>query len=220
MTSRRAGLEAIILYKLIKAGAEALAGIAALVALGAGAEVLAASLAQMLLDHATHEWALEAARLIEFAGTRHNLLIVVVASFADAALSAVEGLALRAGRWWAPWLVVVATGSLLPWEFTEIVRHPHWSRGLLLVVNLAVLIYLLLGAMREHRERDLALQVAQRAAQARGAGEPLGAREPQASQADSALSAQKEQTAQTERNAETPPASPSAAPAPPAQTKP
>ena len=153
MKTRAAGLEAIILYKLIKAVAEALAGIAALVAIYMGAEALAASLAQMLLDHATHEWALELAQLIEFAGTRHNLHLVVFAAFADAGLSAVEGLALRAGRWWAPWLVVVATGTLLPWEIAEIVRHPHWSRVLLLVLNLAMLIYLLLGALRESRER-------------------------------------------------------------------
>jgi uncharacterized membrane protein (DUF2068 family) len=153
VTVRRPGLEAIILYKLIKAGAEALAGSAAVIALVSGAEVLAASLAQVLLDHVTQHWALRAARLIEVAGTSHNLAIVVVAAFADAALSAVEGLALRDGRWWAPWLVVVATGTLLPWETAEIIRHPRWMRIVLLLVNLAVVIYLLRNALREHRER-------------------------------------------------------------------
>jgi uncharacterized membrane protein (DUF2068 family) len=149
---RRPGLEAIILYKLVKAGVEALAGIGAIVALASGAEQLAATLAEILLEHVAQNWAMAVARMIEIAGTRHNLFIVVFAAFADAALSAIEGIALRDGRWWAPWLVVVATGTLLPWEAAEIIRHPNWTRVIILCVNLAVVIYLLLGALREHRE--------------------------------------------------------------------
>ncbi|TMB36835.1 MAG: DUF2127 domain-containing protein, partial [Deltaproteobacteria bacterium] len=74
-------------------------------------------------------------------------------------LSAVEGLALRAGRWWAPWLVVIATGSLIPVEIWEIIRKPKPVRGAILIINWAILVYLLRIALREHRER-VAHQVA------------------------------------------------------------
>ncbi|MFL5417374.1 MAG: DUF2127 domain-containing protein, partial [Myxococcales bacterium] len=63
------------------------------------------------------------------------------------------GLALRAGRWWAPWLVVVATGALIPVEIWEIIRKPTPVRGVILVLNWVILIYLLRRALVEHRER-------------------------------------------------------------------
>ncbi|HEY6911873.1 MAG TPA: DUF2127 domain-containing protein [Myxococcales bacterium] len=148
---RPVGLEAIILYKLVKAVAEAGLGGAALWFLLRGAEAGAATLAEVLLEHFTGAWALRAATLVVRAGTSTHVKFVAAASFADAALSAVEGLSLRAGRWWGPWLVVVATGSLLPWEVWEILRRPTWGRALILTVNIAVVAYLLRGVVREHR---------------------------------------------------------------------
>lgn len=148
---RPVGLEAIIVYKLVKAVAEAGLGGAALWLVLRGAEAGAATLAEVLLEHFTGAWALRAATLVVRAATSTHVKFVAAASFADAALSAVEGLSLRAGRWWAPWLVVIATGSLLPWEVWEILRRPTWSRALLLAVNMAVVVYLLRGVAREHR---------------------------------------------------------------------
>ena len=80
---------------------------------------------------------------------------ITVASLGDVILSAVEGLALQAGRWWAPWLVVIATASLLPWEVVEIFRHPRWARFAVLAVNLAVLAYLLRTMQRERTVRPM-----------------------------------------------------------------
>jgi uncharacterized membrane protein (DUF2068 family) len=149
--TRPAGLEAIIVYKLVKAVAEAGLGGAALWLVVRGAEAGAATVAEVLLEHFTGAWALQAATLMVRAATSGHVKFVAAASFADAALTAVEGLSLRAGRWWAPWLVVIATGSLLPWEVWEISRRPTWGRGLILVVNIAVVVYLLRGVVREHR---------------------------------------------------------------------
>jgi len=149
---RPVGLEAIIVYKLVKAVAEAVLGGAALWLVVRGAEAGAATLAEILLEHFTGAWALRAATLVVRAATSAHVKFVAVASFADAALSAVEGLSLRAGRAWAPWLVVIATGSLLPWEVWEILRRPTWGRALILMVNIAVVAYLLAGVVREHRQ--------------------------------------------------------------------
>ena len=148
------GLEAIILYKLIKAVLEALLGILAVWLLARGAEAGAATLAEVLLEHFAGGWALEVATVIVVIATSGHVKFVAFAAFADAALSAVEGLALRAGRWWAPWLVVIATGALLPWEVIAAVRKPGWLRIGILVVNVAVVAYLLVTVGRAHRSRS------------------------------------------------------------------
>jgi len=140
---RAIGLEAIIDYKLLKAAVEAVLGLFLLAVLLRGTEAGAATLAQMVIDHVSRAWALQAATAIVLTGTTGHVKIAVAGAFADAALSAVEGFALRAGRWWAPWLVAIATGALVPWELTEAIRKPGWLRIALLAVNVAVVVYLL-----------------------------------------------------------------------------
>ena len=140
---RAVGLEAIIDYKLFKAAAEVVVGIVLAALLLRGTEAAAATLAQIVIDHVSRAWALQAATAIVLTGTAGHVKIAVAGAFADAALSAVEGFALRAGRWWAPWLVVVATGALLPWEVLEVIRKPGWLRLAILAVNVAVVAYLL-----------------------------------------------------------------------------
>jgi uncharacterized membrane protein (DUF2068 family) len=159
--SRPVGLEAIILFKLIKATVEAIAGVAALVLLIRGAEAGAATLAQILLEHFTGGWALRAATFLVVSATSGHVKFATVAAFADAALSAVEGIALGAGKWWAPWLVVGATGALLPWEIFEMFAHPGWGRVLLLLVNIAVVVYLLRTVVRERRAHKGASRTSQ-----------------------------------------------------------
>lgn len=140
---RPAGLEAIILYKLCKALLEALLGVAAVVLMAHGAEAGAATLAEVVLEHVAGGWALKVATVIVVAATSGHVKFIAVAAFADAVLSAGEGLALRTGRWWGPWLVVIATGALLPWELWELWRNPRWVRAVILFLNLLVVAYLL-----------------------------------------------------------------------------
>jgi len=151
---RAAGLEAIILYKLAKSIFELLVSALALTLLWQGAEASAATLAQVLLDHVTRAWALQLATFIVIAGTAGHVKIAAIAALGDAILSVVEGLSLRAGVWWAPWLVVVATGSLLPYELLEVVRRPGLARVVILVLNLAVVVYLLASVVREQRQKQ------------------------------------------------------------------
>lgn len=153
---RPAGLEAIILYKLLKAALEAILGLLAVVLFARGAEAGAATLAEFLIEHVEQGWAIEGATLIVKAATSGHVKFVAVAAFADAALSAIEGFALRAERWWAPWLVAIATGGLLPWEFWELFRQPRWSRVLLIAANLAVVVYLLRSVVRAARAKKAA----------------------------------------------------------------
>jgi uncharacterized membrane protein (DUF2068 family) len=75
--------------------------------------------------------------------------LVVAALACDGALSAVEGLALRTGKTWGVWLVLIATTALVPAEIWGLLRAPHVGRALLLLVNVAAAIYLLRRAMRD-----------------------------------------------------------------------
>jgi uncharacterized membrane protein (DUF2068 family) len=153
---RAAGLEAIIVYKLLKAAFELIVAVLLVVWLVRGPEASAATVAQMMLDHAAGAWALRLATIIVLTGKAVNVKIAVAAAFGDAVLSAVEALALRAGRWWAPWLVVFATAALVPVEVWEIARKPRPVRIGILLLNLAILVYLLRVAMQKHRERLVA----------------------------------------------------------------
>jgi len=152
---RAFGLETIIVYKLTKAVAQTLVGIGAVWLLIRGAEAGAATMAEFVLEHFTGVWALKLAVLLVRAATRVHVKLLAVAMFGDAILSAIEGQALRAGRWWAPWLVVIATSLLLPWEVWELIRHPRWGRVAILVINLAVVAYLLNDAREHHRKAAL-----------------------------------------------------------------
>ncbi len=106
------------------------------------------------LRHHSQAWAIQLAELLTRASTPRGLVTIIVALVADGTLTLVEGWALIHGHWWGPWLVVVATGSLLPFrEVVALARHPHVGRALILVVNLAIVAYLIRKARREHRER-------------------------------------------------------------------
>ncbi len=145
-------MQAIIAYKLFKAVLEALVGVLMVYLLVSGAEAGAATLAELLIEHSARAWALKAATLLIVTATTRHVELAAAGAFLDALLSAVEGLALRAGKWWAPWLVVFATGALLPWELFEIVRKPSWLRIVLLLLNLGVVVYLIRG-VRKHEVR-------------------------------------------------------------------
>src|SRR5207245_1849123 len=81
-----------------------------------GAEAGVATFAEFLLEHFTGAWALQVATVLVRATTAGRVKLLALAMMGDSVLSGVEGLALRAGRWWAPWLVVIATSALLPIE--------------------------------------------------------------------------------------------------------
>lgn len=149
---RAAGLEAIIVYKLGKAIVTGSIGVACLVLLARGAEAAAATLAEKLIEWTARTWALKAATLLVIGATTTHVKVAAGLAFADSASCAVEGLALRAGKWWAPWLVVIATAALLPWELIEAVVHPGALRVLVLAINVAVVLYLLRTVAREHRQ--------------------------------------------------------------------
>jgi uncharacterized membrane protein (DUF2068 family) len=103
------------------------------------------------LRHHSRAWSLELARLIVRAASRRGLWTITVALIADGSFSIVEGWALLHGHWWGPWVVVVGTGSLLPFEVTALARHPNFVRAVLLVLNILIVAYLARKALRDGR---------------------------------------------------------------------
>jgi uncharacterized membrane protein (DUF2068 family) len=67
---------------------------------------------------------------------------LAVAAFGYAILMGAEGYALHLRKAWARWFTIGATTSLVPIELYEIVREPHAGRILVLLANLAIIVYL------------------------------------------------------------------------------
>jgi uncharacterized membrane protein (DUF2068 family) len=66
-----------------------------------------------------------------------------IVSFIYASLFLTEGIGLWLLKRWAEWFTVVVTSSLVPVEVYEIYRHPTAIKILVLIINVAVVGYLL-----------------------------------------------------------------------------
>jgi GTP-binding protein len=148
---RERALVVIIAYKFAKGGLWFALALGMSVAMRMGLGDHLRGFADHLQHHA-HAWSLRLAELLVRASTPRGLWTVVVALIADGISSFIEGWALYRGRWWGPWLVVVATASLLPFEVVALSHHPHVVRAALFLLNIAIVLYLGRQALREHRK--------------------------------------------------------------------
>jgi uncharacterized membrane protein (DUF2068 family) len=69
-----------------------------------------------------------------------------------AGLFLTEGLGLWFLKRWAEWMTIVLTSSLIPVEIWEIFRHPRWIKVLVLLVNAALVGYLVWVVKKERGE--------------------------------------------------------------------
>lgn len=67
---------------------------------------------------------------------------LAITAFGYSALMGSEGVALYLRKPWARWFTIGATGSLLPIEVYEILRELHPVRVIVLLANVAILVYL------------------------------------------------------------------------------
>ena len=72
----------------------------------------------------------------------HRLREISLATFGYSAVALTEGVGLLLEKVWAEYLTLILTISFLPWELYELARRPSWFRLSLLLINLAVLWYL------------------------------------------------------------------------------
>jgi uncharacterized membrane protein (DUF2068 family) len=78
-----------------------------------------------------------------FAITPAQLKAASVGTFFYAALLLTEGLGLLLRKKWAEYFTVITTAGLIPLEVYEISRHVTIAKFLVLVVNVAIVIYLI-----------------------------------------------------------------------------
>lgn len=94
-------------------------------------------------------------RFIEHLNRMHGTKVTLFAigAFLYAALFAVEGTGLWLQKHWAEYLTIVSTALLIPPEVYELVHRLTLPRISTLVVNLAVLAYLIVRHHRRQRQR-------------------------------------------------------------------
>jgi uncharacterized membrane protein (DUF2068 family) len=80
--------------------------------------------------------------MIAFNATPRREAVLALTAFGYAVLMAAEGVGLYLRRRWARWFTIGATSSLMPIEAYEIARRPSGFRVLVLLLNVAVVVYL------------------------------------------------------------------------------
>lgn len=82
--------------------------------------------------------------------TPHRLRQIGFGFFFYSALFLVEGTGLWLDKRWAEYLTIVSTGALIPLEFIELVRHFTATRIIVLILNIAIVIYLIVRLCQKH----------------------------------------------------------------------
>jgi uncharacterized membrane protein (DUF2068 family) len=132
------GLRLIAAFKLLKG--------LALLALGIGALKLVHWINVFQVDPHSHYLQLLLAKLSILDDRR--LKELSVGTFIYSGLFLTEGIGLALGKRWAEYLTIVSTASLLPLEVYELAKHASFGKGLALLINLAVVVYLILELRR------------------------------------------------------------------------
>jgi len=83
----------------------------------------------------------------------HRLRQLSVGTFFYSALYLSEGTGLALAKRWAEYLTIVTTASLMPVELYELYARLTWPRGVVLVVNIAVVAYLVVELKRAKKSK-------------------------------------------------------------------
>jgi uncharacterized membrane protein (DUF2068 family) len=149
------GLRLIVIYKFTKATLQVLAAVLLFYGAAHGLGARLADFAENLREHAVHAWSnVFAAALLRFTQSKHGLSFTAYALLADAVLSSVEGWAISRGHTWGEWLVVGTTACLVPFEIRALIKHLRVGRVILLVLNVAIVVYLITN-IRSRRHAHL-----------------------------------------------------------------
>ncbi len=137
------GLRLIAAFKLLKGLALLALGIGALNLLHQDVEAIVLHWINIFqVDPHSHYMHLLLAKLSILDDRR--LKELSVGTFIYSAIFLTEGVGLALGKRWAEYLTIISTASLLPLEVYELARHASVGKGLALVINLAVVVYLIL----------------------------------------------------------------------------
>jgi uncharacterized membrane protein (DUF2068 family) len=154
MSKNRDGLVRLIgAFKLVKAAFLIAVGVAALWSLPQDLAALAQRGITWMgwgpfLGHEGPQRALDKLRHLDPATARR----LGVLSLGYASVFLVEGVGLLLDQRWAEWLTVVVTGSFIPIEIYELIKEVSVGKVVALVLNVAILVYLIIRRVAERRQ--------------------------------------------------------------------
>jgi uncharacterized membrane protein (DUF2068 family) len=76
-----------------------------------------------------------------------------VGTFFYSALLLTEGTGLFLGKRWAEYFTIIATSSFIPLEVYELTERVSWPRLIVLLLNVVVVVYLVIGVCRNRKNR-------------------------------------------------------------------
>ncbi len=79
----------------------------------------------------------------------HQLKALSVGTFFYAAVFLTEGSGLLLRKRWAEYFTIISTGALIPLEVYELVKHITVVRILVMIVNVAIVVYLVVRVRRD-----------------------------------------------------------------------
>jgi len=141
MTRRPAILDLIVAFKALKATLLTLLGVGLLVSSRHDPVQTAMSFARIVHLPVTSRL-FDRLMTLAFHTTPAREVGLAATAFGYAVLMGTEAVALYLRRPWARWFTIIATSSLIPIEVYEISREVHVLRIVVLLVNIAVVIYL------------------------------------------------------------------------------
>ncbi|HEV7514119.1 MAG TPA: DUF2127 domain-containing protein [Candidatus Acidoferrum sp.] len=149
---RSRGLLVIAAFKLLKG--------LALLAVGIGAHTLIDKDLVAVVEHWVNVFRVDPnnhylhALLERFTDlSPQRLKAVSFGTFFYAVLLLTEGVGLAWGKRWAEYFTIIATSSFIPLEIYEIFRHTNVTKVVVLLINVAVVWYLVLE-LRRHKEPE------------------------------------------------------------------
>ena len=149
---RSRGLLVIAAFKLLKG--------LALLAVGIGAHTLIDKDLVTVVEHWVNVFRVDPnnhylhALLERFTDlSPQRLKAVSFGTFFYAVLLLTEGVGLAWGKRWAEYFTIIATSSFIPLEIYEIFRHTNVTKVVVLLINVAVVWYLVLE-LRRHKEPE------------------------------------------------------------------
>jgi uncharacterized membrane protein (DUF2068 family) len=144
------GVRAITIYKFVRAGLALLLALLLVATVALGHAAALARFATQIRSHCSSAFSVALAEKLLQASAPRRLWLVALALTVDGLITGCEGWALRTGKRWGEWLVVVVTGAFVPFELVALWRSPHVGRLLLLLANVLVAAYLIRAALRQN----------------------------------------------------------------------
>jgi uncharacterized membrane protein (DUF2068 family) len=149
---RKRGILAwIAIYKIAKATLTLAAGIATLHLRRRDLSEMAVHLVHRLNiapDSHLASWLL--AKVLQV--NERQLEILGIGFFLYSILYFIEGIGLYLEKSWAEWLIVISSSLLLPLELYELFHRMGWMKVVLLLANIAVILYLIWRIGRERQD--------------------------------------------------------------------